>query len=165
MGLDMYLKVKVVPFDWRLKEKEKEKEKVFQAISSVFPGLSDIFSENKLPILVFDFAYWRKFNALHYWFVENIQESVDDCKEYYVSYEKIKELNSLLKHILESKNDAEKLLPTKEGFFFGNTDYDENYFKDIEFTIERLGLLESLLEKENLDSTEYSLEVFYQSSW
>ena len=29
-------------------------------------------------------AYWRKANAIHGWFVYNIQDGVDDQNEYYV---------------------------------------------------------------------------------
>jgi len=37
-------------------------------------------------------AYWRKANAIHHWFVENIQNGIDDCKPFPVSKEKLEEL-------------------------------------------------------------------------
>lgn len=37
-------------------------------------------------------AYWRKANAIHNWFVENIQNGVDDCGTYEVTKEKLEEL-------------------------------------------------------------------------
>ena len=40
-------------------------------------------------------AYWRKANAIHGWFVDNIQDGVDDQNEYYVSKEKLEELKKL----------------------------------------------------------------------
>lgn len=37
-------------------------------------------------------AYWRKANQIHNWFVENVQEGVDDCGAYEVSKEQLEDL-------------------------------------------------------------------------
>ena len=37
-------------------------------------------------------AYWRKANAIHKWFVENVQDGVDDCGRYEVTKEQLQEL-------------------------------------------------------------------------
>lgn len=37
-------------------------------------------------------GYWRKANAIHKWFVENVQDDVDDCDRYEVSKEQLEEL-------------------------------------------------------------------------
>lgn len=50
---------------------------------------------------------------------------------------------------------AEKLLPTRSGFFFGSTDYDEGYLEDLKSTVEQL---EPLL-------TDEDGEFYYHSSW
>ena len=39
-----------------------------------------------------EIGYWRKANAIHRWFVENVQNGEDDCDYYAVSKEQIKEL-------------------------------------------------------------------------
>jgi hypothetical protein len=39
-----------------------------------------------------DVASWRKANAIHNWFVENVQEGVDDCGIYEVSKEQLENL-------------------------------------------------------------------------
>lgn len=53
---------------------------------------------------------------------------------------------------------AELLLPTETGFFFGNTDYDEYYLANVEYTIE---VLEKVLQE-----TDFEHEiVMYGSSW
>lgn len=53
---------------------------------------------------------------------------------------------------------AEELLPTASGFFFGGTDYDEYYVKDIEYTID--------LCKRILETTDFNKEMlYYVSSW
>ena len=46
-------------------------------------------------------GYWRKANAIHNWFVKNVQEGVDDCKDYYVSLESLKELLDLCLEVKE----------------------------------------------------------------
>lgn len=75
--------------------------------------------------------YWRKANAIHNWFVENVQDGVDECNEYDVSVEKLKELLNICNDVLEDNDLAETLLPTQGGFFFGTTDYDEWYFENV----------------------------------
>jgi hypothetical protein len=56
---------------------------------------------------------------------------------------------------------AEELLPTKSGFFFGNTDYDQYYMADIDNTIE---ILETVLN--DVDEHGYLKgDITYTSSW
>lgn len=100
--------------------------------------------------------YWRKANAIHNWFVEKVQEGVDDCKEYDVSKEQLQSLLDIIKSILRGEAKPEDVLPAQEGFFFGSTEYDEWYFKDLEETRD---VLEALLKE---DTRGY---YSYQSSW
>ena len=51
-----------------------------------------------------------------------------------------------------------RLLPTKDGFFFGGTDYDEWYMDDIEYTIQ---MLEKVLGEIDWDNE----MVWYEASW
>lgn len=48
-------------------------------------------------------GYWRKANAIHNWFVKNIQDGEDDCRDYYVG---IEDLKRLLDKCLEVKEKA-----------------------------------------------------------
>ena len=103
--------------------------------------------------------YWRKANQIHNWFVENVQGGVDDCKEYHVSQEKLKELVTLCKKVLleksvlQNKELAKELIPTTSGFFFGSTEYDDYYFEELQDTINAL---------ENLDP---NCDYYYRASW
>lgn len=56
-----------------------------------------------------DAGYWRKANCIHSWFVENVQSGEDDCKEYNVSEEQMKELLATVNKVL----DASKLVKGK----------------------------------------------------
>ena len=101
-------------------------------------------------------CYWRKCNQIHNWFVKNIQGGEDNCGEYYVSNTKIKELETLCTLAITNKDP--NLLPPTEGFFFGGTDIDEWYWRDIEDTRKQLRRLINLPEFEELS-------FYYQSSW
>lgn len=129
-------------------------------------------------------VYWRKVNAVHGWFVSNIQDGNDDCKEYYVStndfiklvedckkdLEYFKTLDYDIKietnkhtitrsyKIYKNVDESELNLNLIEGFFFGNNEYDSDYVEDLEDTIEKI---ETLLSKEDYACYDY----YYQSSW
>lgn len=113
----------------------------------------------------FEVAYWRKANAIHKWFVDNVQEGKDDCGQYLVSRDALITLREACIQVLYDKQMhdgtiglAEKLLPTQSGFFFGGTDYDDWYYENAEFTIESIN---KILEDPDFDQ----LEVYYSSSW
>ena len=104
-------------------------------------------------------GYWRKANAIHRWFVENIQDGIDDC-EYHreVTQEDLEELRDICREILCNPDTAEDKLPTTSGFFFGSTVYDEWYMEDIKNTIDII--------TEVLKTTDFEKEMlYYVSSW
>lgn len=116
---------------------------------------------------------WRKANHIHNWFVNNIQNGVDDCGIYEVSKEQLEKLLNICKRVIEEsdivKSDdgkeyiehcdtAEELLPRTSGFFFGDIEYDSWYLEDIKLTID-------IIEK-TLKTTDFEKEiVMYSSSW
>ena len=103
-------------------------------------------------------AYWRKANAIHKWFVKNVQDGEDNCEMYEVEKE---QLENLLLDCKRSINDpvvAKELLPTCSGFFFGGTDYDEWYTESLKYTIE--------VATKILETTDFEKEVVaYRASW
>jgi hypothetical protein len=142
MGLDMYLHAKRY-----LSEYDKEDKELRDKLSEHFPvPISEVTST---------VLYWRKANAIHQWFVGNVQDD-DDCKEYHVSREKLSDLLDILRKVDADHSRAKKLLPTQGGFFFGSTDYDSWYWNEIETTIPKLEEVLKLGE-------EWSF--YYQSSW
>lgn len=60
--------------------------------------------------------------------------------------------------VIEDSTVAEKLLPVKDGFFFGSTSYDKFYIDSIKYTIE---LINNILE--TTDFSKYY--ITYTSSW
>lgn len=101
-------------------------------------------------------AYWRKSNQIHKWFVDNVQGGNDDCGNYYVSKDKLKELRETCRQALFAKDPS--LLPPQAGFFFGSYDIDEWYWEDIKRTIKKLDRLFQLPDFEQLS-------FYYNSSW
>jgi len=154
MGLDMYLNKKSYVKNWNHQTPE-EKHKV--TVKKAGKVRKDIKPE-RISYITEQVGYWRKFNALHNWFVNNCQDGKDDCQESYVSTEKLKELLESLKAVVADKGSANEVLPSRGGFFFGGTDYDEYYFKEVKETIK---LLEGLLK----ESEGVECDFYYQASW
>jgi hypothetical protein len=104
-----------------------------------------------------EIGYWRKANQVHKWFVDNIQDGIDECQRVKISKDKLSELKNICIKILNNHTLAKKLLPTTSGYFFGSTEYDYLYFQSIEHTISILNKIENMSDKSHI--------FFYQSSW
>lgn len=194
MGLDMFL--------WKMK---KQKGKTFDEVMEIKRKLDNEeikgVEKEKLKMYMFhtkleninyeydslfkEVYYWRKANAIHQWFVDNIQNGNDDCEDYRVIQKDLQILIDTLKEVYNSlcnkemvtkkvqdgsieyeikafkEEDLEKakeLLPTQEGFFFGGTEYDEYYFEQIKDTLNDLQIINECFDFEN----NY---LIYGSSW
>ena len=147
MGLDMYLTAKVY-----LSQYNEETKEISEKIASMMQTAL-------VPKEVsFEAAYWRKANAIHKWFVDNVQNGEDECKEYYVSRKDLQALIDTCKAVLKDNTLADSLLPPQAGFFFGSTDIDEYYRKDLEDTVESLEKIMVYFDNPKWD-------FYYQSSW
>ena len=119
---------------------------------------------------VFPIITWRKANAIHKFFVDEVQDGNDNCERHYVSRETLQELLDRITTILDIKTPvaremkAEELLPTDiEGCFFGSKEYDDWYYKDLEDTKKTL---EKVFEyEENAEAGKCFDSFYYQSSW
>jgi hypothetical protein len=144
MGLDMYLSKK------RFISGDERKQLKISGIESPV----DIA---KVECIVEEAAYWRKANAIHGWFVTNVQENRDDCGCYDVSREQLAALLDVVEQVQADHAKAAELLPTQTGFFFGSVEYDAAYFFDLAET--RRMLAEALREDEP------DTAFVYQASW
>jgi hypothetical protein len=158
MGLDMYLRKKIYV------GANFEHNEIAGEINITKGGKPFNINKDKVTYIIEDWGDWRKANAIHYWFVDNVQEGKDDCREYYVSEEKLNELLETCRKIKANPTLAPELLPTRGGFFFGSTDYDEYYWDDIDLTI---SIIENAIQdKEIVNNKEYIRgEIYYSSSW
>jgi len=115
---------------------------------------------NQISEITESVAYWRKANAIHKWFVDNVQEGNDDCGKYQVTIEQLKQLVKICKAVLKDHSKAGELLPPQSGFFFGSTEIDEWYFEDLKSTVKQLTPIIKACPSEDFDVT-----IYYQSSW
>jgi len=147
----MYLFAKKYIANYNKKEEVKKAEKV----RKLFP---EMFKSGNLDSveIVFEVGYWRKANHIHRWFVENCQNGIDNCGYYFVSREDLIRLKNICEKVIKDIKKAKELLPTYSGFFFGSMDYDEDYLKDVEDTIEIINKCLKLPEEWNFE---------YTSSW
>ena len=90
-------------------------------------GLDIWFTKRKSTEL----GYFRKVNFLVKFF-ESIGLDVKNQESLEITKEDVKELLQYCEDVLKDHSLAKELLPTMEGFFFGNTEYDEDYFYNVE---------------------------------
>ena len=185
MGLDMYLNRKIY-YGGNYKRKGQHNAPHDMEISGDFVKKNKI-DIDKITYIEEKTITWRKANAIHWWFVNNVQGGNDDCKDYYVSIDDLKNLSNICTEVIKSsklvkgkvqngtsfeKGKAEpiledgkyiedatiakRLLPAREGFFFGSTDYDQWYLDDIIYTQKMLK--EIILSNDGGD-------YYYNSSW
>lgn len=152
MGLDMYFNAK------RYVSKYTDSE-LQTKLKDTNCGL---FDWNPVEVQ-FEVAYWRKHNAIHNWFVENVQDGIDECQESYVSEEQIVKLYDVVCLVLNDHSKAQELLPTTSGFFFGSSGYGEWYYEGLEYT---KNVLEPVVQAiNNKDSELNGFDFYYTSSW
>jgi hypothetical protein len=144
MGLDMYLTAKRYVSDYIAEDNDLNE------------ALKKVDAPYRIKLIEMEAMYWRKANAIHKWFVDNVQGGVDNCAEYFVERKLLQELLQVCKEVKADPESAEDILPTEGGFFFGGREYREHYFECINKTIDAL----EIALKQN-DRTEF----FYMSSW
>ena len=165
MGLDMYLSARkhINKIEWD----KLDRDSATKYSEATAPQWNDVVNAAGVDTLVdvesiygvdvmVNVAYWRKCNQVHGWFVRNVQNGEDDCGEYYVSHEKLKEL--LRTCTLALTNKDPNLLPPQAGFFFGGTDIDQWYWEDLMYTIQQL---QPIIDRPDFEN----LPFYYQSSW
>jgi hypothetical protein len=165
MGLDMYLYKKTYVKNWEhnpaMMQHQIEVKKNGVVRNDIKP--------NRISYIVEEVAYWRKFNALHGWFVEKCGGGVDECQDIYVPEESMLELLNTLKEVSNALSvgnvDATKeVLPPTQGFFFGSDDIDDYYVESVNQTIE---IIEDLMKEQELSKEHglYSGDFYYRASW
>lgn len=162
MGLDMYLSVReyVSRIDWSNGYNNPQEAQRFGEVVDTL-GMRDLLEPEgssgayvEIPVM-----YWRKANAIHGWFVNELANGVDECQPIYLGPDKLRELIDLCDQVTEDHSKAGELLPTGAGFFFGSTEYDEYYYADIAHTADRLRYIVNEMDAKQADT------LVYQSSW
>jgi len=162
MGLDQYLTAKKYVSKWDYSGGFDSKV-ITQEFQDLLPmDTPDITKYGQFAGITVEYpvGYWRKANAIHNFFVQNVGEDVDDCREMWVDRDVLVELRSRCDDVIKADNTEEMAqevgLETVSGFFFGDTEYGEWYKEDLKLTIEICDFVLALPE-------EYSFH--YQASW
>ena len=158
MGLDMYLYRKHYVKNWDFAPKQYDIT-VKTKTGKDLPGLN---RENIIYVIE-EVMYWRKANAIHNWFVNNVQDGIDDCGTYEFDIDALQELLVACEVELKNKDnkveDEDGLTPTS-GFFFGSTTKDEWYYQTLENTVKTLKEIIKVDEE-----SEHEIEYEYRASW
>ena len=158
MGLDMYLTAEAYTSGYTEKELNASLERVIGG--SRPPAIDD---SGRITVEV-GVMYWRKANAIHRWFVANVQNGEDKCEKHFVSREDLRALLSLCDQVLAERDPelADELLPTESGFFFGGTEYDDWYWEGIQETADGLRRIDAWIAS---DAGSSNWDFYYRSSW
>lgn len=154
MGLDSYVTAKRYLWDFG----DNNDKAIAEAVGKQFPEIAGY----RVKQVEAEVMYWRKANAIHRWFVDNVQDGVDECQESYIDSKKLSELRDVCRTVLEDRSRGAELLPVQSGFFFGGTEYNEWYFEYVERTLK---WLDGLLFKDTFDEKFKNWEFYYQASW
>jgi hypothetical protein len=154
MGLDMYLEAR--RFIWPSRSgKATPDTQINAGIKQLMPGIGDL----RVKGVTVEAMYWRKANAIHRWFVNECQDGEDDCRHSEVSRDQLIQLRDLCQRVLDDPDRASELLPTQGGFFFGSTEYGEDYTEDLRNTVKGLT---SIIDNAEFDK---NWDFYYHSSW
>lgn len=150
MGLDMYIQAKkFIWTDW------EDPASTRNTKNPLTKDLEDIGVGFRINYIIVEAAYWRKAYAIHQWFVTNIQKGQDDCNEYHVTRDHLRELKETCQKVLLIPQMAEILLPYKD-FYSRSDQYNEFYFNELKRTIEQI---------DNLFKYPNAWDFDYHSSW
>lgn len=185
MGLDMYLDVSRYVGTYGEDEIHRDLMEFVNSrmVSSPVPERTDGLRSCTVSVAA---LYWRKANAIHNWFVEHVQDGIDECQTTEVDEESLQQLVDVCSDVLGELNQyfeeahsndewnvvevpadvverVEEMLTPRSGFFFGSTDIDLRYYRQVKYTHDRLTELLRWLRKE-LEGKRY-WDVTYRSSW
>lgn len=160
MGLDMYLNARTYVSRVDYSQKESKVNEVYVGLESLVPEDLTKYSSFGGISVSYPVGYWRKANAIHGWFVNELANGLDECQEIPVSRESLVKLHNLCLTAVNVPKIAAKVLPPTEGFFFGGGEVDEYYMQDLTDTIKIIDHILSIIPEDD-----HKWEFIYQASW
>lgn len=136
-----------------------------------------------------EIGYWRKANAIHHWFVQNVQGGKDDCEYYEVTKDQLKTLRNLCITIFDNVSlipgkiangytvkDGEAIPNYTDGFVIDNQELCKEllptqsgfFFGNTDYNQWYLQDIKQTLEIviKALNETDFDVEqLYYCSSW
>jgi hypothetical protein len=161
MGLDMYLYARksIASIEWEPVTHNKKPNADYTILASLVGATDWMYDPDDLAFasVSIQVGYWRKVNAIHNWFVEELADGKDECQPIYVPRSSLIDLKILCEEVLADHSKAGDLLPTGSGFFFGSTEYDDWYFYGLEKTVKIVSKL--------IEDVPEGWAFEYQASW
>lgn len=103
MGLDMYINRKVRGY-------RKDDGTVSTSMEDY---KSDEFGVGNCQTTETEVAYWRKANAIHQWFVDNVQDGRDECQESDIDIDTLKKLRNICLEVFRRMKGQVLRVPKK----------------------------------------------------
>lgn len=98
MGLDMYASRRIYVKNW---DHQTDEERYLVRVTQDGKPVPGIQSD-RITYVEEELMYWRKANHIHAWFVDNVQDEEDDCRDYQVTPEKLRELLNACNSVIEA---------------------------------------------------------------
>ena len=96
-----------------------------------------------------ELIYWRKSNQIFRWFETHCANGeIENCVPIPVTKYDLLQLLEDINIVLDDNSKAPELLPTQEGFFFGDTTYDEYYFEELMRTRNKIKRIRGMITEE-----------------
>jgi hypothetical protein len=101
--------------------------------------------------------YWRKANAIHYWFTEGYPN--DNLEYLECEMDKLQVLKEQCEQDIKNRDDDSysPKLQTASGFFWGSLEYDDWHYDQLQKTIDKI----KELEEEHKEGDEYFYYAWY----
>ena len=170
MGLDQYLEARqyISKRDWTGTEPTDNAD--FTIVQPMtMPGVIDPNGFGGIT-MEYNAAQWRKANAIQRWMNDELAGGdMENCQSYPIDSDKLNQLRLDCKAVLEVKGNTEVVekvaeergLYPMEGFFFGTYDFDEWYFRDLEYTVSVI----DRLDKAGALNPESDVTFTYRAWW
>ena len=164
MGLDMYLYIRETKYESRYSTGEGKTNPVYPDELKQFAKDIEKDSFSSITTQIYYLVgYWRKFNALHNYIVQNYADGIDQCQSIYLNKDNIQEIRNICFRIITDPKQATSLMPCAQGFFFGSQEYDEDYLVNVEDTLHLFNKI--LVFFEQLDKHNFNYDLVYEASW
>lgn len=113
MGLDMYLHKRTCVKNWNWMKPEDRLQ-----ITVLEGGKPAKIKPERVCGISEEVAHWREANAIHQWFVDDVQDGHDNCADYRVSDDQLRDLLEACREVLK----ASKLVDGQvaNGYAFAN---------------------------------------------
>lgn len=135
---------------------------------SDMPDITDKKSFEQADPSRFDdeLAYWRKANMIHNYFMMMGEEIVRSVL-YRVTLKDLLECVRRCTIAMMNQKHAPDILPTRDGFFFGSTGYDDWYFANVAHTIAVLGniISDEAIKADEEHPLDLNKKYLYYASW